>query len=80
MDTCHEQANCMNTPGSFQCMCNSGYTGDGTQCDGMLTTNKEFRLFWSCQQVRVLVCNFQFSTLLYCNGRIGRTIVGFQKR
>ena len=26
--------NCTNTLGSFQCSCNSGYTLDGTRCNG----------------------------------------------
>ena len=31
---CNESANCTNTPGSFTCHCNTGYTGDGFSCDG----------------------------------------------
>ena len=33
-DNCEENATCMNTPGSFNCMCSEGYTGDGTSCEG----------------------------------------------
>ena len=33
-DNCAEIATCMNTPGSFSCTCNEGYTGDGTSCVG----------------------------------------------
>ena len=29
LNSCHENANCTNTEGSFHCFCNSGYTGDG---------------------------------------------------
>ena len=32
---CHDDANCTNVVGSFNCACNSGYTGDGTTCQGM---------------------------------------------
>ena len=30
---CHTDAHCENLPGSYRCVCNEGYTGDGTQCD-----------------------------------------------
>lgn len=29
---CHENAFCINTPGSFTCQCNAGYYGDGFHC------------------------------------------------
>ena len=32
---CHLDATCSNTDGSFSCICNQGYSGDGKQCDGM---------------------------------------------
>ena len=31
---CHVDANCTNTKGSFYCMCNTGYSGDGVTCIG----------------------------------------------
>ena len=31
-DPCHQI--CTNTPGSFQCSCESGYTVDGSRCNG----------------------------------------------
>ena len=37
-DSCSPFANCTNTPGSFTCTCNQGYTGDGTTCDGKSVT------------------------------------------
>ena len=36
--SCHAQATCSNTQGSYSCMCNPGYNGDGTSCQGMLNT------------------------------------------
>ncbi|XP_065180019.1 fibrillin-2-like [Sycon ciliatum] len=34
-DDCHHDALCTNTPGSFGCSCNSGYTGNGTYCENI---------------------------------------------
>ena len=32
---CSHNARCQNTVGSFRCICNNGYTGNGTQCTGL---------------------------------------------
>ena len=34
LDDCHEYATCINTIGSYKCMCNPGSTGDGVNCIG----------------------------------------------
>jgi hypothetical protein len=31
---CHANASCANSPGSFSCNCNAGFTGDGENCAG----------------------------------------------
>ena len=31
---CHVYASCVNEPGSYSCYCLSGYTGDGSYCQG----------------------------------------------
>ena len=36
IDTCHQMATCFNTFGSFGCMCNTGFTGNGFTCTGNL--------------------------------------------
>ena len=35
-DSCHENAQCINTEGSYTCSCNPGYTGDGINCTSKL--------------------------------------------
>ena len=44
VDDCDKQATCIDTPGSFRCICNDGYSGDGKVCNdidecGAGTTN-----------------------------------------
>ena len=31
---CHVDATCSNTPGSYMCVCNNGYDGNGILCVG----------------------------------------------
>ena len=42
-DNCNADATCTNTPGSFTCACNGGYSGDGVTCTGKsFHTTKKF--------------------------------------
>ena len=34
ISTCDADAECVNTNGSYNCSCNPGYYGDGTNCEG----------------------------------------------
>ena len=53
--TCHTNATCMNSYGSYTCACKSTFTGNGTHCEGtplhfwrvyeIWLSNKGFRLF-----------------------------------
>ena len=36
VETCHVNANCTNTIGSFTCVCIAGYEWNGTHCVGEL--------------------------------------------
>ena len=38
---CSGNASCTDTDGSYTCMCNAGYTGDGFVCESMLWSD-----FW----------------------------------
>ena len=42
-DNCSDNANCINTEGSFNCSCKPGYMGDGQNCSGQ--SCKIFSLF-----------------------------------
>ena len=35
---CDPSATCTNTPGSYSCSCDEGYTGNGTTCSGKPNT------------------------------------------
>ena len=34
LNNCDTDATCTNTEGSYQCVCNDGYSGNGTVCEG----------------------------------------------
>ena len=36
---CHQQATCNNSPGTYSCECNNGFSGNGTYCAGMGLTS-----------------------------------------
>ena len=36
LDACDIHAVCTDTPGSFSCACNDGFTGNGTSCSGSM--------------------------------------------
>lgn len=40
LDNCHDNAYCTNVEDGFTCTCETGYTGDGTNCASMHGTQK----------------------------------------
>ena len=63
LDDCHEYATCINTIGSYECICNIGLTGDGRNCTGenMTTCTVHFGFVIVC--VSVHVCLFFYNSL-----------------
>ncbi|CAK8688435.1 unnamed protein product [Clavelina lepadiformis] len=43
-NNCHEHALCINTEGSFTCICKDGYTGDGVTCKPLCSGKKTVTL------------------------------------
>ena len=44
-NNCHVKAMCNNTIGSFKCVCNDGYWGNGVTCQGTNGAIKDYQRF-----------------------------------
>ena len=45
MNPCDENAKCTNSPGSYKCECDPGFTGDGFICTGQLKITEFKHIF-----------------------------------
>ena len=56
---CTANAACENTKGSFNCSCNSGFTGNGTVCNGEMHTVRllSSMVFMNCSSLSDLSCD-----------------------
>lgn len=50
LDACSDNATCSNTPGSYNCICDTGFEGDGYNCTGKACN----LLNLSCDHVHLL--------------------------
>ena len=57
-NNCNRNAACTNTPGSFTCSCNRGYTGTGIDCTGKL---EPFLLRVCLPKLHVDVISYKFA-------------------
>ena len=64
---CHEDAFCNNTVGSFECICEDGFTGNGTFCRGLLNVLSLLLIDWDIWDVPV-----HYSTIIPYNSVHGR--------
>ena len=55
---CHDNANCTNTVGSYNCSCNGGFEGNGTHCQGIAVVFIITHSRRLCFHSRWLVCLF----------------------
>ena len=51
--TCHVNATCNNTIGSYQCKCVAGYAGNGVNCEGIQFFYCNFHVV----RIPLTVCN-----------------------
>ena len=45
---CSDNATCINTPGSYECECFDGFTGNGLNCSGRSSHKKIGLFFYLC--------------------------------
>ena len=66
---CHENADCMEIPGSFECQCKQGFSGNGFQCEGN-TPHLVFicilKVNWHTNSIHfnIFYCQLHHSTLV----------------
>ena len=46
---CHANATCINDNGNYSCRCNTGYTGNGTNCEGSLLSSLKIEITLHCE-------------------------------
>ena len=56
LDDCDQNATCINTIGSYDCLCNTGFTGDGFTCIGNFVLITAFENYAICMLTWFVLC------------------------
>ena len=66
---CHAtRATCTNTNGAYTCACNTGYSGDGIQCEG-----NNISMFFVCLYLHCPLLLFVLRLILFLYAKIGKS-------
>ena len=59
-DKCHMFASCNDTQGSYDCLCNEGFSGNGTTCTGKLELNHTLAIIshYVCLSLRLNITEY----------------------
>ena len=63
---CHSNASCTDNEGSFDCQCNSGFSGDGHNCTSNASFSTRYLIFTFCLYILFNVSSYYFEDFDEC--------------
>ena len=73
-DLCHVNASCSDIPGSYECICLDGFTGNGTYCEGM-NIFLQMRTLVSLHNAEQSFQSIKYADPYYFNFRVLKSLV-----